>query len=109
MSLDNLSLPSQYGHQSFSLAKAIRQDSDGNWYLAINQALNPLDGYHIAHEDIGDTSYYGYLNSNGEWYIMRAVRTDNVVAYTYVSGSSGYATAWTNRSSQSYASFDTTF
>jgi len=63
-----------------------------------------VSGYHIADEpDYGTTYVYVGLEheSNGSWYIYRRTLADNT--RLYASGSSGYATAWTNRASQSYS------
>lgn len=56
--------------------------------------------------DIDSTNgYYGFVDAAGNWYIMKETST----SYRYVKGTSGYTTAWTNRASQSYDYFYTTF
>ena len=75
--------------------------------LRVTHPKSVLEGYYISDQDVGATSYYGYLNSGGAWYILRAVITGAVTAYTYASGSSGYNFA--NRASETYAIFSTAF
>lgn len=68
---------------------------------------HPTDGYEIA--DIDDTSspaYYGFLKSNGSWYIMRE---DSSGAYRYCKGSSTFSTNWTNRATLTYDYFNSIF
>jgi hypothetical protein len=47
----------------------------------------------------GDPKYYGYLAINGEWYIME---NTSDTQFRFAHGYSGYATAWTNRATQTY-------
>lgn len=68
-----------------------------------------LAGYGPADYDSADPSYAGFINADGEWYIMKNVAVGTVQTFTYAKGDSGYATAWTARSSQSYGTFDTKF
>lgn len=75
--------------------------------LRIQSALDPLEGYVISEIESGTTSYYGYLNKDGAWYIQKAVISGAVTTYTYKAGDSGYS--WTGRTGGTYASFDTTF
>lgn len=51
--------------------------------------------------------YYGYEDTTGAWYIRRVNPTTGVI--DYVAGASNYAIAWTNRASQTYATFGVTF
>lgn len=45
--------------------------------------------------------YYGAVNKDGGWRILRKTVGDPS-AYRFAAGDSGYALAWTNKSSQSY-------
>lgn len=66
----------------------------------------PTDAYALSDiDDSTTTEYYGYEKSDGGWYIKKLASN----AITFVKGSSNYSTAWTNRASQTYASFATTF
>lgn len=75
--------------------------------LRIKNVLNPIEGYHISDQETGTTSFFGYLDKAGKWYIQKGVRTGAEVNYTYAAADSGYN--WSNRASETYASFDTTF
>lgn len=68
--------------------------------------VRPTDAYSLSNiDDSTSTEYYGYEDKDGNWYIKKLVSG----AFTFVAGSSNYSTAWTNRASQSYASFASTF
>lgn len=54
-----------------------------------------------------DPSYYGHVDSAGNWYILKLDESGGTVRYA--KGTSGYTTAWTARASQSYDYFYTTF
>lgn len=68
----------------------------------------PTDGYAISQLDADDTpSYYGYLNKNGAWYIMKE-NLDG--SYVYVRGSSNFAAEWLTRVARDdYDTFDEIF
>lgn len=52
--------------------------------------------------EIATYKYFGYLERGGtNWRIMR--KTLATKAFTYATGTSGYATAWTNKSTESYS------
>ena len=90
-------------------------DADGTKRnLRVVVASNPIDGYHPANSaqvQLDGINYYGYLNADGAYYIMKEVVSNSGLTrvYTYTAGSSGYSTAWTNRATESYASFADTF
>lgn len=58
-------------------------------------------------EDTGTYVYFGFSSADGSWKILRKTIATNV--YRYSTGGSNYSTAWTNRASQSYATYDATF
>lgn len=71
---------------------------------AINRGasiLDPLASFYICDGDgASATTYYGYCNAGGGWYILK---TDTVAGtYRYAAGESDYPTAWTNRASLNY-------
>lgn len=67
----------------------------------------PTDGYTLAQVDDGvSNTYYGYLNKDGAWYILREDSSSN---YRYSKGSSSFSTNWTNRASLTYDYFDVVF
>lgn len=69
------------------------------------------EGFKVSDEaeNTGDSTitYFGYLNREGHYYIMEANDTNGT--YRFVTGTSGYATAWAARQTLSYDYFDTTF
>lgn len=67
----------------------------------------PTDVYALSNiDDSTTTEYYGYEDADGNWYIKKL---DTSNAITFAAGTSNYATAWTNRASQTYASYKDTF
>jgi hypothetical protein len=67
---------------------------------------DPLVQYKISDMDeSGSTAYYGYVKSDGGWYIMSKTTT----AIRYCTGSSGYVAAWAGRAGQSYDYFYSVF
>ena len=60
------------------------------------------ESYKVADQDNTDPYYFGFINNEGQWYIMKQSTSGSVTSYRYCKGSSGYATAWTNRATQTY-------
>lgn len=58
-------------------------------------------------EDTGTYVYYGFSAADGSWKILRKTIATNV--FRYSTGASDYSTAWTDRATQSYATYDATF
>jgi hypothetical protein len=70
--------------------------------------LDTLAHYKIDDFDVsGDPKYVGYQEKGGAYYIVRYNIGTPAVAYT--KGASGYSTAWTNRATESYSDFASTF
>jgi hypothetical protein len=68
---------------------------------------SPTDGYKISEMEDATTSYFGYVNKDGAWYIMK---DDGSGAFRYVKGSSDFAAQWALRSTTlSYDTFDNVF
>lgn len=79
---------------------------DGTDISGGSSSGNALSSYYLVQDD--DTSsasyeYYGYVKADGSWVIKRVTLATNYAEFD--SGASGYATAWTNRSSGSYADY----
>jgi hypothetical protein len=69
---------------------------------------HPTDGYRIAELDDGTPSYYGFINKDGAWFIMR----DNNGTYKYITGSSGFSSAWSGKGDEpeiNWQYYDTAF
>ena len=83
-----------------------------NLYLAVDEIEGQLDdmlaNYFLDDYDISsDPIYIGYQTKDGAYYIKRVYTSNGAVDYT--KGTSAYSTAWTNRASESFADFGTTF
>jgi len=88
--------------------QVIRSDSSG--VLSVNASVSedPLILYKAADIDIAaDTKYYGFIDKDGNWYIMREITTAG--SFRFCKGTSAYTTAWTAKTSQSYDYFYTIF
>lgn len=84
----------------------------GDLYVAVDDleqyTLDKLDQYKLDDFDVSSNPLYcGYQDKSGNYYIKRINISTGAVDYT--AGSSGYATAWTNRATESYDSFEATF
>jgi hypothetical protein len=70
----------------------------------------PTDGYEVCQmDDSAIPSYYGFVDKNSNWYIARE---GNGGEFRYTAGTyplTNFTTAWSTRSSQSYALFDQAF
>jgi hypothetical protein len=72
-----------------------------------NDILDPTAGYAPSDiDEAGSTKYYGFLSSDGRWYVMRNVSD---TTFRYASGDSDYADSWTNRASLTYDYFSEVF
>lgn len=72
--------------------------------------IKPTDAYSlIQFDDTSNTSYeyYAYMDKDSNWYIKRLTTATNL--FEFIAGSSSYTTAWTNRASQTYATYGSTF
>ena len=66
----------------------------------------PTDGYKISQIDDSSPAYYGFVDKNGAWFIMKEDSSGN---YRYTKGASSFSTNWTNRASLTYDLFDVIF
>jgi hypothetical protein len=58
-------------------------------------------------DESGDPKYYGFIDTDGAWYILRYNVASGQIRYA--KGASGYTIAWANASGQSYDYYYTTF
>lgn len=71
---------------------------------AINPAeRQPLDGFQISEIDDGLISYYGFINKNGSWFIMREDTQNS--SFRYAKGENGFPNGWNNRTQLKYDYF----
>jgi hypothetical protein len=69
-------------------------------------ADSEISGYQISDMDTaGTTQYFGFVNANGEWYILEITAT----AVRYCKGTTDYAGNWTDRQNLSYGYYNVIF
>lgn len=69
-------------------------------------SVSLLDGYRsYDYDEDSDPKYYGFLDTAGNWYIMRV--TSNFSEF--VRGTTNIATNWANRVGLTYAPYDQVF
>jgi hypothetical protein len=87
------------GSQSVSLMNA-----SGN---VVNPAENsPTGGYNIAQIDDSTPAYFGFVNKDGAWFIMREGEDD---AFRYIKGDNNFSASWEKRAKLDYSYFDKVF
>lgn len=75
------------------------------WQAIINGYMT-VDAPVSASEAEGAVNYYGFINAQGSWYIMRETITAGIAHYDFARGQgTGYSTAWTNKATQDYEEF----
>jgi len=75
--------------------------------VAIDPAeKKPTDGYSITEiDDSGTDAYYGFVNKDGGWFILK----DSNGIYRYAKGSSSFSVSWAIRASLTYDYFNVVF
>lgn len=69
----------------------------------VNPSLKePMDGYSITEIDDGNTSFYGFTNKDGAWFIMRE---DTDSSFRYAKGNSDFSDNWGSRKNLKYDYF----
>jgi len=66
-------------------------DGNLNQYKAQDEAVDSVDA---------NIEYYGFANTDGNWYILEANATAKT--YRYCNGTTGYAAAWVTRETNTY-------
>lgn len=83
--------------------------SNGN--LSPGQTNTPpasaTDGYNISEIDDNIVGYYGFINKNGGWFIMKG--DTNNGSYRYTKGESNFPINWNNRERLKYDYYDNVF
>lgn len=69
----------------------------------INKTDPVANYYAVDLDEAGNPKYYGFMNSNGYWYIMKLTNA-GAVRYSTTSNNKtdSYPTAWTNRAGLTY-------
>ncbi len=75
--------------------------------VAIDPAeKKPTDGYSITEiDDSGADTYYGFVNKDGAWFVLK----DSDSTYRYAKGTSSFSTNWSDRASLTYDYFNNVF
>lgn len=55
----------------------------------------PADGYQISEIDESENAYYGFINKNGQWFIMK--EDAETGSFRYTKGNSDFPGNWANR------------
>src|SRR3989344_1275622 len=77
------------------------KDSAGN---KIDPAQNqPLDGYRISEVDDNIIAFYGFINKNGAWFIMKG--DEDTGSFRYARGNSDFPGNWARRENLQYDYF----
>jgi len=85
--------------------KVSLQDKEGN---AIDPAQNqPLDGYNISEIDDNIIAYYGFINKDGAWYILRADTAKG--SFRYAKDNTNFSANWSNREKLNYDYYNNVF
>lgn len=66
----------------------------------------PTDGYKISQIDDSSPAFYGFVEKNGAWFIMKEDSSGN---YRYTKGTGSFSANWTNRAALTYDLFDVVF
>lgn len=81
------------------------EDIDGNKISPAER--QPTDGYQICEIDDTYTAYYGFINKEGAWYIMK--QDPDTGSVRYVRGDANFPDSWNTRENLSYDYFSTVF
>ena len=77
------------------------KDTAGN---TINPAQNqPLDGYRISEVDDNIIAFYGFINKDGAWFIMKG--DEDTGSFRYARGNSDFPNNWARRENLQYDYF----
>jgi len=67
----------------------------------------PTDGYRISEIEDNETTFYGFTNKNGNWFVMK--EDPETGSFRYSKGESNFPTNWTNRKYLKYDYFHNAF
>lgn len=69
----------------------------------------PTDGYKISEIDDSSPSYYGFVDKDGDWFIMKESSTGQYKYYKKTGDDDDFTTDWPNRGGFTYLYFDSIF
>jgi len=72
---------------------------------------SPTDAYGITEiDEDAPNIYYGFINKDGKWYILKETESDSDFSYRYVKGDTDFPSNWGSRKTRTdYNYFDQTF
>ena len=73
----------------------------------IQRVEGSLSAYHVSDIDSTGPNYYGFIDKDGAWYIIKEDTT--ALSYRYCKGTSDYSSNWDNRATLTYDYFDAVF
>lgn len=83
---------------------------DSSGALVDPAVKQPTDGYKINQLDDSDPAYYGFVNKDGDWFIMKESSSGDYRYYKKKVGDGNFSTEWPNRGTLSpYDYFDAIF
>jgi len=87
-----------------NLSSVSLKDASGN--VIEPAAKSPTDGYNISQVDDSVPAYFGFVDKNGKWFIMREGEDGS---FRYARGETDFSTNWVNRHKLIYDLFDRVF
>lgn len=89
------------GQSPTGSGEIVIKDASGN---QVNPAESqPTDGYKISEVDSGEITYYGFINKDGAWYIMK--EDPSTGSFRYARAESNFPGNWTGRDRLKYDYF----
>ena len=89
----------------------VQQNRDSIGNLPVNEPntakASPTEGYNISEIDDDLISYYGFINKQGGWFIMKG--DTNTGSFRYTKGGSDLPNNWKNRKNLKYDYLDKVF
>jgi len=67
---------------------------------------SPTHGYYISEIDDSEIAYFGFVNKDGKWFIMRQGEDDT---YRYAKGENNLSSNWGKRATLTYSHFNDAF
>lgn len=73
----------------------------------VTASPSPTEGYTISEIDEGIVGYFGFINKDGEWFIMKRDTDDG--SFRYAKGKKDFPKNWKNRENLKYDYFHNVF
>jgi hypothetical protein len=80
------------------------------WQFITEKLSDNLSNYKISDkDDDASPNYYGFIDKDGNWYILKFTESAGADTFLYCKGTSGYTTNWTSRAGLTYQQFNLVF